>query len=591
MKINYLKISHIKSINDEIEIKFNKDINILIGPNASGKSNILDIINFIMYGDFIKKYEIKKPSGYEKQINHLTLFDLNKELNSYAYIDDNKREYEIELLMEESDWNNMRLIQREMMKIVENKKVILPINKNTFNSWHFPHVTNENEMRFSWKNNNKKDLKNKNYITQVREYLKNYLVYQLLFKENEIEQLKPIYLYFSPYRMNINNNLITELYKYNYDEELFKCININSKQNNCFLPFASSYFSDRASFYKNIKLNYKDEFQNDAEVIFLKELLKLINMDFEPKLVNHRTQKYEIEIIKNSKRILLSDLSSGEKEILNFIFGLSTLNIKDGVILIDEPDLHLHPQWHSRLMEILNIFSQKRNVQLITATHSKDFINNNTIKNIFRIYIDNNSSKIAFVNNWDNLSNKDTNQIINTIGIRDTFFVDKVIMVEGIKDEIVFSKALERFIVENDYKEEIKILRIDGKKNFNKFRLFFENYKIENYIIADQDYIRDLEPSSMRLFDENKKKIVNNIKDPKSLDGQDLFSKIKEQYSKNIFILKNGEIEDYLPGEFKKSMEKVIEFINDEDEFKKWYEDQDEIKVIISNIINYKKRG
>ena len=53
MKINSLQLSNILSfghytnISDAPKIEFDKDLNILIGHNGSGKSSVLEAINFV----------------------------------------------------------------------------------------------------------------------------------------------------------------------------------------------------------------------------------------------------------------------------------------------------------------------------------------------------------------------------------------------------------------------------------------------------------------------------------------------------------------------------------------------------------------
>jgi ABC-type cobalamin/Fe3+-siderophores transport system ATPase subunit len=47
---------------------------------------------------------------------------------------------------------------------------------------------------------------------------------------------------------------------------------------------------------------------------------------------------------------------------------------KDKVILIDEPELSLHPSWQNRVLKIYENFAIKNNCQIIIATHSPHII-------------------------------------------------------------------------------------------------------------------------------------------------------------------------------------------------------------------------
>jgi AAA15 family ATPase/GTPase len=67
-----------------------------------------------------------------------------------------------------------------------------------------------------------------------------------------------------------------------------------------------------------------------------------------------------------------NDLSSGEREILILIFDLFTQNPSDSIILIDEPELHLHPELAYRFLSTLAHVGERN--QFFLFTHSADII-------------------------------------------------------------------------------------------------------------------------------------------------------------------------------------------------------------------------
>jgi predicted ATPase len=69
----------------------------------------------------------------------------------------------------------------------------------------------------------------------------------------------------------------------------------------------------------------------------------------------------------------LKSLSSGEQEVVKVAFDLIWKQIRHSVILVDEPELHLHPTLAFRLIETLKGFGDGTN-QLILFTHSTDLI-------------------------------------------------------------------------------------------------------------------------------------------------------------------------------------------------------------------------
>lgn len=77
---------------------------------------------------------------------------------------------------------------------------------------------------------------------------------------------------------------------------------------------------------------------------------------------------------KNGKRIAMDDLSTGESQIVyRGAYLLKNVGVMpEGVVLIDEPELSLHPSWQTRILSYYrNLFvSNRSKVQIIVATHS-----------------------------------------------------------------------------------------------------------------------------------------------------------------------------------------------------------------------------
>ncbi|MGY1784678.1 AAA family ATPase [Geodermatophilus sp. SYSU D00698] len=76
----------------------------------------------------------------------------------------------------------------------------------------------------------------------------------------------------------------------------------------------------------------------------------------------------EVGITLDGEPIPLESLSSGEKQLLQLL--LETLAADANPVLIDEPELSLHVDWQSRLVECLQTVNE--NAQLIMATHSPE---------------------------------------------------------------------------------------------------------------------------------------------------------------------------------------------------------------------------
>ena len=76
----------------------------------------------------------------------------------------------------------------------------------------------------------------------------------------------------------------------------------------------------------------------------------------------------------NGEQFEIKDLSTGEKTLLSKVMYLYFLGYKDKVILIDEPELSLHPSWQNRVLKIYENFAIKNSCQIIIATHSPHII-------------------------------------------------------------------------------------------------------------------------------------------------------------------------------------------------------------------------
>jgi predicted ATPase len=70
----------------------------------------------------------------------------------------------------------------------------------------------------------------------------------------------------------------------------------------------------------------------------------------------------------DGRRVPLDNLSSGEIELINFAGWTLVSRFEGGIICIDEPELHLDPQWHAQLMRALR--AMQPNSQFLIATHS-----------------------------------------------------------------------------------------------------------------------------------------------------------------------------------------------------------------------------
>ena len=79
-------------------------------------------------------------------------------------------------------------------------------------------------------------------------------------------------------------------------------------------------------------------------------------------------------------------LSGGEAQLLSRFFPLFADDIRDRLILIDEPEDSFHPLWQSQIVPILRRCILKNNCQIIIATHSPQIISS-AKKDEIRVFV------------------------------------------------------------------------------------------------------------------------------------------------------------------------------------------------------------
>lgn len=106
----------------------------------------------------------------------------------------------------------------------------------------------------------------------------------------------------------------------------------------------------------------------------------------------------------------ISDLSSGEKQVI-FRLGFILKNLEsmdNGTILIDEPEISLHPKWQFQFKKLLLRIFQGKNVQIVIATHSPYIFGkmDQSIEECILINrIENSATKLEFPNIYNSSDN------------------------------------------------------------------------------------------------------------------------------------------------------------------------------------------
>lgn len=659
MKLNYIKISNILSFNyfnniDEANsIIFSNDstsLNIIIGPNGSGKSNLIEILNYIFTSFLYKQCQINRnkhddssPTERKETIKWLNNNQYLSRLQNNWYSQNERQDIKLSISLNRNDINNIKeIIQyKDVFEQLLQNYSNIKLSPNVFNNFKFNHEINDiiiHITRVDIRNNFHIEILSHNEIKNLLlNYLQNFNLFQRIIEfYNDIEDKKikkpftNTFAFISCFRnySNFNTNLSGNQNKFNLLSSInTKVLNISSKKLNTNEPPAFEWVKQKLAFacmdllrsqgeqymYKQIdKINI---FKNINYYLF-----EFLSLSLEIEIINIEQWSFKFYFNDKNKKVPFIDLGSGEQAIIHLIFVLFGFDLTNGLFIIDEPELHLHPQFQKKYLMILENECNKENIQSIIVTHSPIFINEKSIQNTKRLYFDFLLNTTVSISPTITETDKQLIKILNYTNSSKLFFVNKVILVEGETDEYFFRyyiDYLDRYYSKDFNINEYEVININGKKNYSTWKNFLKKWNIDAHFICDWDNVidfkilsgSDLEEFKSKLLDEHFKKIKTKLKDKNSKDAKELFKSlylylddldknkledlrllceylykrhtpyselisiikksdeflkieknIEKLYEQKIYILKNGELEDYI--KVTKDLNKVIEFCN-----------------------------
>lgn len=120
-------------------------------------------------------------------------------------------------------------------------------------------------------------------------------------------------------------------------------------------------------YFRDLKLKEKDAHHPSQ----FEEFRHLVNLFLEGKWIEEVNLNYRVVIADDQgKKYGLEALSSGEKQIVMLIGEIYRHIVKGSLLLIDEPELHLHPVWQRVFVEVLTRLCKKYDAQMILTTQS-----------------------------------------------------------------------------------------------------------------------------------------------------------------------------------------------------------------------------
>ncbi len=287
---------------------------------------------------------------------------------------------------------------------------------------------------------------------------------------------------------------------------------------------------DEKSFlnYRQIEKDYKTLFNYQES---FKKFKKHLQQHF-PKISvteNALNIQYEREgLYEGRRRVTMDYLGSGFGRIFTIL--LYIFHPAYNVVLISEPEIHLHP---ALIKKLLWAMENSNAGQIIFTTHSPLFVRPVTLNQLFRVVKSKFTTKVFRMQsgryNYDRLLRE-----LNDDNL-EMFFADQVILVEGVSDKIILKSLINKFYHGG---QEVKIVQTYGKGNTKVYADLLRMFKIPFIILLDNDA---LEASNLRDLLAHLEINIPRVKKSKFL---------WELKKHNIYVFPNGDLEKNYPKKY-----------------------------------------
>ena len=582
MKINSIRVSNILSFEhqDNIdqcqEIKFGDGLNIIIGPNGAGKSNFLEIVNqlfnnALFFGcQYVEDHIIAKKNNKPNVNLQETLKPTNRAhgLVKNHHSDTEKKQIQIDIGLSETDKDNLVFIQQNLEEITKLFK------KYAVGHPQFPTSVTTEELKqinsvtllFEDSGNTAKLANMTNQvnetITFVLLYLQNFnfLQYIILIANTEDgKNWKPLNNTFSMISSYRNYNALSQNFTVQQSENNAVAQIKTDMQNEKFLhaenkePIVFTYVKHKIGYaFHNMLIEHgydekKDQAEEITEPTYVKIndiLKKTLGLKLHVTKQHQNTLEYPFDFLdeKTGEKISIQELSGGEKGILHFILSIFGYDLENGVMIIDEPEIHIHPQMQQQYLEMMLESVQHMTMQIIAVTHSPEFVNSKTIDGCLRFYRDKDGYTKVLVPKLDNRE-RDLVRILDYTKATRVLFSNKVVLVEGDSDAYFYRFYYDQYKKNEDELPTLEFQYMMSKDYYSDWKKFFNDWQIETHFIRDKD------------------------------DFGGTNSDIEKKYGEGIYILKKGKLEDYIGNKKSNKLENAIDFCKSR--FNDWKDNPD----------------
>jgi putative ATP-dependent endonuclease of OLD family len=611
MKLRKFAIENTRSFLEPAEFLLDGDISILIGPNGGGKTNLLDAVAAVLRQHLMRSWTSRHegtPEAPQRRIYDAGSAPSSMTLSKHSRGNSRPQKITFEVEVTKRDIDNMQAMQNSALALGEfaaaRKYENVPIGGAL--EWDVSAFAPGDRFAYSVVDGSFST--GGGMAAQFVQFLGLYEVDALLRQESDQAPLSTPLLYLPINRASggfVSSVMLSSYREYDYKR------NVDFATSRSGSAIAQLAVGRLATKYRMLLERdagaTRSEFPNDPQVKELTQVLKDLGYAWSLECVDPMTNRYDVMLTKQGTTFLADNASSGEKELLTYLFAVYALNVRDALIVVDEPEVHLHPKWQALVLSLFERLSRETGNQFLLATHSPVFVAPTSIQYVSRVYSEKQQSRIVRLNSASLPDARHLFAIVNSQNNERIFFADLVVLVEGMSDKLVFEKLLEWFSVEKAASVIIEIVSVGGKAQFKQYTKLLHAAQVPHVIIADLDYCFDIGTSEIvKLFDVDAKAIREKVVDDAgSLDGQALIERldeaivsknlddlselweyikgrkrklrtmlsateqaeldtfVEEQRSKAIFILADGDLETYLPEGYRsKDLDKLVRLVN-----------------------------
>lgn len=615
MLLRKIAITNCRSFLNRAELLLDGPISIVIGPNGGGKTNLLDaaVIMLRRYL-FASMYAAHSPRPDQQERYDFRANDVlnNLKIEPHSLATDENQIIDVEIEVTKRDLEAMNGIKRD-------SKMLNDLSKRKYNNTRLENAENwdvdaiPEGGRITYRLEGKDGrLSIKVPTGPAKEFLDFLQLYEIdgwLRQEYGLAPLSTPMIYLPVNRTSSGLHATVTLSTYNEFEQKRQIDGATSRQSQPIMALAVGRLAQK---YVDILHQDKgksfESFNADPNIKELTELLLGLGYEWELVCINKNSNTYDIKLKKQGTSFLVGSASSGERELLTYLFSIYALNVRDALIVVDEPELHLHPRWQKALLNLFATLASKTGNQFLLATHAPTFVSPQSIGFVSRVYSREQRSHIVRLKTDHLPEAKHLLNIVNSQNNERMFFADEVVLVEGLSDRIFFEAVFDHFGRQKNTASVIEVLSVGGKGLFAAYAQVLKACDIPFSIIADRDYLEQIGDGEIRaLFSLNaqeiKKDVIENVK---SMDGEALVARIDEamtagnwsdaaaiweyiksnrkkirknlskdeaavvssfierKRSEGTHVLSLGALEDYLPdGHRAKDLDKLIRFLSE----------------------------